>query len=210
MKPNRAEPNRTSRFGSVLRFGPYYEQPYPGGELAMGVAGPVGALMVPSYMVRGQRATSLGGRGEDSGRRFTFFSTPPPLAGGPTTSACLPLVAGPTTSAPLPLTTSTSLSQMASGSTPPPSESVHAEDEMSHHEGEGSYSETMQTVWINEGGIIDSESIKMSYVLDLHGQPLQEQISNIFCIMFEEMQKEFVQAQIRTRVQESYSRGMIR
>ncbi|MQL89210.1 hypothetical protein Taro_021793 [Colocasia esculenta] len=80
---------------------------------------------------------------------------------------------------------------MASGSTPPPSEP----DE---HEGEGSYNETMRAVWINEGGIIDSQSIQMSYVLDLHGQLLQEQISNIFCTMFEEMQKEFVQAQIRT------------
>ncbi|MQM16541.1 hypothetical protein Taro_049499 [Colocasia esculenta] len=27
---------------------------------------------------------------------------------------------------------------------------VHADDEMSHHKGEGSYSETMQTVWIND------------------------------------------------------------
>ncbi|MQM16717.1 hypothetical protein Taro_049675, partial [Colocasia esculenta] len=47
-------------------------------------------------------------------------------------------------------------------------------------------------------GIIDSQSIQMSYVLDLHGQPLQEQISNILCTMFEGMQKEYVQAQIRT------------
>ncbi|MQM10225.1 hypothetical protein Taro_043118 [Colocasia esculenta] len=31
---------------------------------------------------------------------------------------------------------------MASGSTPPPSEPVHADDETSHHEGEGSYNET--------------------------------------------------------------------
>ncbi|MQM17917.1 hypothetical protein Taro_050899 [Colocasia esculenta] len=65
----------------------------------------------------------------------------------------------PTTSTPLPPTASTSPSQMASESTPPPSEPVHANDETSHHEGEGSYSETMQTVWRNEGGIIDSESI---------------------------------------------------
>ncbi|MQL71388.1 hypothetical protein Taro_003712 [Colocasia esculenta] len=40
---------------------------------------------------------------------------------------------------------------MASGSTPPPSEPVHADDETSHHEGEGSYNETMRAVWINEG-----------------------------------------------------------
>ncbi|MQL94171.1 hypothetical protein Taro_026826, partial [Colocasia esculenta] len=33
---------------------------------------------------------------------------------------------------------------MASGSTPPPSEPVHADDETSHHEGEGSYNETMR------------------------------------------------------------------
>ncbi|MQL74279.1 hypothetical protein Taro_006642 [Colocasia esculenta] len=39
-------------------------------------------------------------------------------------------------------------------------------------------------------GIIDSQSIQMAYVLDLHGQPLHEQISNILCTMFEEMQKE--------------------
>ncbi|MQM21791.1 hypothetical protein Taro_054836 [Colocasia esculenta] len=93
---------------------------------------------------------------------------------------------------------SASPSHMTSGSTPPPSEPVHVDDETSHHEGEGSYNETMRAVWINEGGIIDSQSIQMSYVLDLHGQPLQEQISNIFCTMFEEMQKEFVQARIRT------------
>ncbi|MQL93977.1 hypothetical protein Taro_026626 [Colocasia esculenta] len=118
-------------------------------------------------MVRGGRATSFRGRGEGSGRRFTSFSTPPPPAGGPTASA--------------------SHSLMASGSTPPPSEPVHVDDEMSHREGEGSYSETMQAVWINEGGIIDSPSVQMSHVLDLHEQPLQEQISSIFCIMFEEM-----------------------
>ncbi|MQM17854.1 hypothetical protein Taro_050833 [Colocasia esculenta] len=52
--------------------------------------------------------------GEGSGRRFTTFSTPPPLAGGPTTSAPLPAAIGPTTSA--------SPSHMASGCTPPPSE----------------------------------------------------------------------------------------
>ncbi|MQL95817.1 hypothetical protein Taro_028486 [Colocasia esculenta] len=40
---------------------------------------------------------------------------------------------------------------MASGSTPPPSEPVHADDETSHHKGEGSYNETMRVVWINEG-----------------------------------------------------------
>ncbi|MQL74912.1 hypothetical protein Taro_007288, partial [Colocasia esculenta] len=28
---------------------------------------------------------------------------------------------------------------------------IHADDEMSHHEGEGSYNETMRAVWINEG-----------------------------------------------------------
>ncbi|MQL79679.1 hypothetical protein Taro_012128 [Colocasia esculenta] len=102
-------------------------------------------------MVRGRCATSSGGRGEGSGRRFTSFSTPLPPAGGPTTSAPLPLVAGPTTSTPLPPTASASPSQMASGSTPPPSEPVHANDEKSHHQGEGSYSEMMQAVWINEG-----------------------------------------------------------
>ncbi|MQM18920.1 hypothetical protein Taro_051921 [Colocasia esculenta] len=56
-------------------------------------------------MVRGRRATSSGGRGEGSGRRFSSFSTPPPLTRGPMTSAPLPLTAGPTTSAPLPPTT---------------------------------------------------------------------------------------------------------
>ncbi|MQM05495.1 hypothetical protein Taro_038305 [Colocasia esculenta] len=40
---------------------------------------------------------------------------------------------------------------MASGSTPPPSNRVHVDDETSHHKGEGSYSETMRAVWINEG-----------------------------------------------------------
>ncbi|MQL75171.1 hypothetical protein Taro_007538, partial [Colocasia esculenta] len=106
-------------------------------------------------MVRGRHVTFSGGRGEGSGRRFTFFSTPPPPAGGPTTSAPLPPTAVPMTSAPLPsatgLTTSASPSQMASGSTPPPLEPVHADDETSHHEGEGNYSETMRIVWINEG-----------------------------------------------------------
>ncbi|MQM14774.1 hypothetical protein Taro_047709 [Colocasia esculenta] len=110
-------------------------------------------------MVRGRRVTSSGGRGEGSGRRFTSFSTPLPPAGGPTTSAPLPLAVGPTTSTPLPSTASASPSQMASGSTPPLSEPVHADDETSHHEGEGSYSETMHAVWINEGEIIDSQSI---------------------------------------------------
>ncbi|MQL71107.1 hypothetical protein Taro_003407 [Colocasia esculenta] len=28
---------------------------------------------------------------------------------------------------------------------------IHADNETSHYEGEGSYSETMQAVWINEG-----------------------------------------------------------
>ncbi|MQL81391.1 hypothetical protein Taro_013853 [Colocasia esculenta] len=66
----------------------------------------------------------------------------------PTTSTPLPPATGPTTFA--------SPLQMASGSTPPPSELVHADDETSYHEGEGSYSELMRAVWINEGGIIDS------------------------------------------------------
>ncbi|MQL80748.1 hypothetical protein Taro_013200 [Colocasia esculenta] len=88
-------------------------------------------------------------------------------------------------------------------SPPPPPTTLHADDEASHHEGEGSYGETMRAVWINEGEIIDLQSIQMSYVLDLYEQPLQKQISNIFCIMFEEMQAKFLQAQI-----ESYSRGM--
>ncbi|MQM07698.1 hypothetical protein Taro_040541 [Colocasia esculenta] len=61
----------------------------------------------------------------------------------------------PMTSAPLPLavgsTASASPSQMASGSTPPSSDPVHADDETSHHEGEGNYNETMRIVWINEG-----------------------------------------------------------
>ncbi|MQM23215.1 hypothetical protein Taro_056278 [Colocasia esculenta] len=152
-------------------------------------------------------------------------SAPLPLAAGPTTSAPLPPTAGPTTSALLPpetgrLTTSASPSHMTSGSTPPPSEPVHADDETSHHEGEGSYNETMQAVWINEGGIIDSQSIQIGYVLDLHRQPLQEQISNILCSMFEEMPKEasHPEANVHTsgsvsfathKVRlESYSRGM--
>ncbi|MQL87472.1 hypothetical protein Taro_020015, partial [Colocasia esculenta] len=79
-----------------------------------------------------------------------------PPAAGPTTSAPLPPAAGPTTSASLPptagiLTTSASPSHMASVSTHPTSEPVHADDETSHHEGEGSYNETMRAVWINEG-----------------------------------------------------------
>ncbi|MQM10427.1 hypothetical protein Taro_043321, partial [Colocasia esculenta] len=84
-------------------------------------------------------------------------SAPLPLeAGRLTTSAPLLHVAGPTTSALLPpaagrVTASTSPSHMASRSTPPPSEPVHADDETSHHEGEGSYNETMRAVWINEG-----------------------------------------------------------
>ncbi|MQM21272.1 hypothetical protein Taro_054309 [Colocasia esculenta] len=64
------------------------------------------------------------------------------------TSARLPLTVGR-------LTTSASPSHMASGSTPPPSEPVHANDETSHHEGEGSYNETMRAVWINEGNKIE-------------------------------------------------------
>ncbi|MQM11891.1 hypothetical protein Taro_044801, partial [Colocasia esculenta] len=44
---------------------------------------------------------------------------------------------------------------MASGSTPPPSEPVRADDELSHHEGEGSYNETIRAVWINEGNKIE-------------------------------------------------------
>ncbi|MQM03015.1 hypothetical protein Taro_035790 [Colocasia esculenta] len=48
-------------------------------------------------------------------------------------------------------TASASPSHMASGSTPPPSEPVHAHDDTSHHEGEGSYNETMRAVWINDG-----------------------------------------------------------
>ncbi|MQM03295.1 hypothetical protein Taro_036074 [Colocasia esculenta] len=112
-------------------------------------------------MVRGRCVTSSGGRGESSGRRLTTFSTPLPLAGGPTTSAPLSPATEPMTYVPLPLTASiltasATPSHMASGSTPPPSEPVHVDDETSHHEGEGSYNETMQAVWINEGGIINS------------------------------------------------------
>ncbi|MQM16186.1 hypothetical protein Taro_049138 [Colocasia esculenta] len=33
--------------------------------------------------------------------------------------------------------------------------SLHADDETSHHEGEGSYNETMRAVWINEGNKIE-------------------------------------------------------
>ncbi|MQL93993.1 hypothetical protein Taro_026641 [Colocasia esculenta] len=69
------------------------------------------------------------------------------------------ILIGPTTSAPLPPTGGpmafASPSQMASGSTPPPSEPVHVDDKTSHQEGEGCYSETMQTVWINEGNKIE-------------------------------------------------------
>ncbi|MQM21633.1 hypothetical protein Taro_054677 [Colocasia esculenta] len=69
---------------------------------------------------------------------------------------CTSTTGRPTTSAPLPptagrLTASTSPSHMASGSTPPLFEPVHTDDETSHHEGEGSYNETMRAVWINEG-----------------------------------------------------------
>ncbi|MQL71464.1 hypothetical protein Taro_003810, partial [Colocasia esculenta] len=118
----------------------------------------------------------------------------PPAAGRLTTSTPLLPVAGPTASAPLPLTAgrltaSASPSHMASGSTPPPAESVRADDETSHHEGEGSYNETMRAVWINEGGIIDSQSIQMSYMLDLHGQLLQVQISNFLCTMSKKCRK---------------------
>ncbi|MQM05398.1 hypothetical protein Taro_038208, partial [Colocasia esculenta] len=52
--------------------------------------------------------------------------------------------------------------------------------------------EWIYTSSIRSRGIIDSQSVQMSHVLDLNGQPLQEQISSIFCIMFEEMQKEFM------------------
>ncbi|MQL92570.1 hypothetical protein Taro_025193 [Colocasia esculenta] len=76
--------------------------------------------------------------------------------GGPTTSTSLPLAVGLTASASLPLaarlTASASPSQMASGSTPPPSKLVHDDHETSHHEGEVSYGETMRAVWINERG----------------------------------------------------------
>ncbi|MQL70926.1 hypothetical protein Taro_003242 [Colocasia esculenta] len=69
------------------------------------------------------------------------------------TSVPLPMAAGPTTYAPPPPTTGptayASPSHMASGSTPPPSEP----DESSR--GEGSYNETMQAVWINEGNKIE-------------------------------------------------------
>ncbi|MQM18903.1 hypothetical protein Taro_051902 [Colocasia esculenta] len=76
------------------------------------------------------------------------------------TSALLPPTAGLTTSTPLPpaagiLMASASPSHMASGSTPPPSEPILADDETSHHEGEGSYNETMRAVWINEGNKIE-------------------------------------------------------
>ncbi|MQM01587.1 hypothetical protein Taro_034343, partial [Colocasia esculenta] len=63
------------------------------------------------------------------------------------TSAPLPPVAGPTASA--------SPSHMASGSTPPPSEPGMFIHSYSHHEGEGSYNETMWAVWINEGNKIE-------------------------------------------------------
>ncbi|MQM09590.1 hypothetical protein Taro_042463, partial [Colocasia esculenta] len=75
-----------------------------------------------------------------TGRRSLWYLIA--ILAGPTTSAPLPPTAGPTTSA--------SPSQMARGSTPPPSEPVYAKDKTSHHEGEGSYSEMMQAVWINE------------------------------------------------------------
>ncbi|MQL90829.1 hypothetical protein Taro_023421 [Colocasia esculenta] len=52
-------------------------------------------------------------------------------------------------------TTSASPSQIASGSTSSPSDPVHVDDETSHHEGEGSYSETMRAVWIHEGNKIE-------------------------------------------------------
>ncbi|MQM22902.1 hypothetical protein Taro_055961 [Colocasia esculenta] len=84
-------------------------------------------------MVRGRRATSLGGRGEGSGRRFTTFSTPPPTAGGLTTSA--------------PLLAAVGYYKLI--------RIVHDDDETSHHEGEGSYNETMRAVWINEGNKIE-------------------------------------------------------
>ncbi|MQL98895.1 hypothetical protein Taro_031610, partial [Colocasia esculenta] len=69
------------------------------------------------------------------------------------------ILTGPMTSTPLPpaagrLTASASPSHMASGSTPPPYEPVHADDKTSHHEREGSYNETMRAVWINEGYLI--------------------------------------------------------
>ncbi|MQM21389.1 hypothetical protein Taro_054428 [Colocasia esculenta] len=88
------------------------------------------------------------------------ISAPLPPVEGPTTSAPLPPTTGPTTSAPLPpaagrLTASASPSHMASGSTPPPSEPVHADDETSHHQGEGNYNETMRVLWINEGNKIE-------------------------------------------------------
>ncbi|MQL69377.1 hypothetical protein Taro_001698 [Colocasia esculenta] len=40
-------------------------------------------------------------------------------------------------------------------SPPPPTTAVHADDEASHHEGEGSYGEMMRVVWINEGNKIE-------------------------------------------------------
>ncbi|MQM16482.1 hypothetical protein Taro_049439 [Colocasia esculenta] len=108
------------------------------------------------------------------------------VGGGPTTSADLPPAAGPMTFAPLPL---------AAGlmtTAPLPLAAVHADDETSHHEGEGSYNETMRAVWINEG-YRNHRFTKRSdeSVLDLHGKPLQEQIASICCIMFEEMQKKY-------------------
>ncbi|MQL73587.1 hypothetical protein Taro_005943, partial [Colocasia esculenta] len=91
--------------------------------------------------------------------RPTTSAPLPPAAGRLTTSAPLLPIAGPTTSALLPpaagrLTASASPSHMASRSTPP-SKPVHVDDETSHHEGEGSYNETMRAVWINEGNKIE-------------------------------------------------------
>ncbi|MQL76375.1 hypothetical protein Taro_008766 [Colocasia esculenta] len=86
---------------------------------------------------------------------FPFSPSSPPFV--PLTHNLCTFTTGsrPMTSAPLPpaagrLMASASPSHMASRSTPPPSEPVHADDETSHHEGEGSY-ETMRAVWINEG-----------------------------------------------------------
>ncbi|MQM00714.1 hypothetical protein Taro_033454, partial [Colocasia esculenta] len=81
---------------------------------------------------------------------------------------------------------------------------VHTDDEASHHEGEGNYGETMRVVWINEGGIIDSQSIQMSHETQLKWPPQFQEL-------FDQTHKkkgmnDYISE--KTREVASYSRGM--
>ncbi|MQL88955.1 hypothetical protein Taro_021530 [Colocasia esculenta] len=146
-------------FPSHLSLSSTRPQPFPPLSLQSPRSSP--PLSTPAATVDVAAAEEIPAACSRCGRHRPTTSAPlPPAAGRLTTSAPLLPVAGPTTSAPLPLTSgrltaSASPSHMVSGSTPPPSEPVHADDETSHHEGEAYYNETMRAMWINEGNKIE-------------------------------------------------------